>query len=307
MEALMPATLDTKPASPVRLEAFDAPYHIGTVALHVRDLPGLTAYYRDSIGLAVINEDANSAELGVDGEVLVRLEAGARQPSSAAGLFHLAILLPSRGDLANWLAHAASTRFPLEGASDHLVSEALYLSDPEGNGIEIYRDRPRAEWPRRDGAIKMATERLDLDALLREARQEAYPGMPSGTRMGHIHLRVGDTAQAEAFYAGTLGFDLMVRYPGASFLASGGYHHHIAGNVWNSRGAGLRGQGEAGLSFFELVAHDDGDFETMRQRSSRCVRWASLTSRANPSASQNAAARSSAARKDRRVAMARPC
>jgi len=265
-EAAMPAILDTKPASPVRLEAYDAPYHIGAVALNVRDLPGLTAYYRDSIGLAVISEAAEAVELGVDGEVLVRLEAGASQPSSAAGLFHLAILLPSRADLANWIGHAASARIPLEGASDHLVSEALYLSDPEGNGIEIYRDRPRAEWPRREGAIKMATERLDLDALLREARQGDYPGMPSGTRMGHIHLRVGDTGEAEAFYAGALGFDLMVRYPGASFLSSGGYHHHIAGNVWNSRGAARRGEGEAGLSFFELVARDAGDFETMRQR-----------------------------------------
>jgi catechol 2,3-dioxygenase len=259
----MSAVQDVKPVS---LEAFDAPYHIGAVSLRVRDLPELTAFYRDAIGLAPIHEEPGLATLGVDGEVLVRLEAGGTPPSSPAGLFHLAILLPSRADLAGWLRHAATTGIPLEGASDHLVSEALYLSDPEGNGIEIYRDRPRADWPRRDGAIRMATERLDLDALLREARPEAWPGMPSGTRMGHIHLRVGDTAAAEAFYAGKLGFELTVRYPGASFLASGGYHHHIAGNVWNSRGAGARGEGEAGLSFFEVVARDGDEFETMRQR-----------------------------------------
>lgn len=248
------------------LEALQAPYHIGTVTLRVIDLPGLTAFYRDSIGLQVITQSAEATDLGVDGEVLVRLERGATQPASAAGLFHLAILLPSRADLANWLAHAAAIRMPLEGASDHLVSEAIYLSDPEGNGIEIYRDRPRAEWPRRDGAIQMATQRLDLQAVLAEARPGRYAGMPADTRMGHIHLRVGDTAAAEAFYAGALGFELMVRYPGASFLASGGYHHHIAGNVWNSRGAGQRQPGEVGLGAFEIVARDDGGLDAMRER-----------------------------------------
>ncbi len=248
------------------LEALQAPFHIGTVTLRVTDLPGLTAFYRDGIGLRVIAESADASDLGIDGEVLVRLERGATRPTSAAGLFHLAILLPSRADLADWLAHAATIRLPLEGASDHLVSEALYLSDPEGNGIEIYRDRPRADWPRRDGAIQMATERLDLQALLAEARPGRSAGMPAGTRMGHVHLRVGDTAAAEAFYSGALGFELMVRYPGASFLASGGYHHHIAGNVWNSRGAGPRQPGEAGLAAFEVVARDAADLEAMRGR-----------------------------------------
>jgi catechol 2,3-dioxygenase len=266
MEAAMLAVEDSKTAMPVKLEALDAPFHIGAVTLCIHDLAGLTAFYRDSIGLGVIEQGEAVSTLGVDGIALVRLEQGATRPTSPAGLFHLAILLPSRADLADWIAHAAATRIPLEGASDHLVSEAVYLSDPEGNGIEIYRDRPRADWPRRDGAIKMATDRLDLNALLAEARPEAYSGMPSGTRMGHIHLRVGDTAEAERFYAGLLGFDLMVRYPGASFLASGGYHHHIAGNVWNSRGAGPRQAGEAGLESFELVARDAADFEAMRGR-----------------------------------------
>lgn len=248
------------------LEALDAPFHIGAVALRVSDLAGLTAFYRDAIGLAVIREEPGVALLGVDGEVLVRLEQGATRPTSAAGLFHLAILLPSRAALADWVGHAATTRIALEGASDHLVSEALYLSDPEGNGIEIYRDRKRADWPRRDGAIQMATDRLDLQKLLNETNPAPYAGMPSGTRMGHVHLRIGATAEAEAFYIGKLGFELMVRYPGASFMASGGYHHHIAGNIWNSRGAGARQTGEAGLDWFELVARDAADFEAMRQR-----------------------------------------
>jgi catechol 2,3-dioxygenase len=252
--------------SPVRLEAHDAPYHVGAVSLRVRDLAGLTGFYRDAIGLQVISQQPGRAVLGIDREPLVTLEDGAQPPTSRAGLFHIAILLPSRRDLANWLAHAARTGLRLEGASDHLVSEAIYLSDPEGNGIEIYRDRSRPEWPRRDGAIAMATERLDLDALLAEANGAAYPGMPSGTGMGHIHLRVGDTAQAEAFYRDALGFDLMVHYPGASFLASGGYHHHIGANVWQSRGASPRKDGEAGLAAFELVARDDEAFAAMRQR-----------------------------------------
>ena len=262
----MSATAE-KTATPARLEAHDAPYHIGAVTLRVRDLAKLVAYYRDAIGLRLIREDHESAELGIDGQVLVRLQAGAKQPSSAAGLFHLAILLPSRRDLANWLKHAAEARIPLEGASDHLVSEALYLSDPEGNGIEIYRDRRRSEWPRKpDGGIAMATERLDLDKLLSEAEGGTYAGMPDGTGMGHVHLRVGDTIAAEAFYRDLLGFDLMVHYPGASFLSSGGYHHHIAGNIWGSRGAGPRQSGEAGLDRFELVARNEADFAAMRER-----------------------------------------
>ncbi|TCR68775.1 VOC family protein [Bosea sp. BK604] len=252
--------------SQVHLEAHDAPYHIGAVSLRVRDVARLTAFYRDAIGLKVLSLRPDKAVLGIDREPLVTLEAGAQPPSSKAGLFHIAILLPSRHDLANWLAHAAQSGVRLEGASDHLVSEAIYLSDPEGNGIEIYRDRRRPEWPRRDGAVAMATERLDLDALLSEADGKPYPGMPAGTRMGHIHLRVGDTDQADAFYRDVLGFDLMVRYPGASFLASGGYHHHIGANIWQSRGAARRQDGEAGLASFELVARDDEAFAAMRQR-----------------------------------------
>ena len=260
-------TVQDKVSSLVRLEAYNAPYHIGAVSLRVSDLPRLTAFYRDAIGLKLISEEPGLSVLGVDGVPLVRLEAGASAPTSAAGLFHLAILLPSRGDLANWLAHAARIRVPLEGASNHLVSEALYLSDPEGNGIEIYRDRRRPEWPRLDGgAIKMSTDRLDLDQLLRESNGAEYSGMPSGTGMGHVHLRVGDTAQAEGFYCDGLGFDVMVHYPGASFLATGGYHHHIAVNVWGSRGAGIRADGDAGLASFELVAADDQAFAAMRTR-----------------------------------------
>ena len=260
----MVATIE-RTDSAATLEAHKAPVFIGAVTLRVHDLPALTAYYRDAIGLGLIRQDAASADLGVGGQVLVRLEAGAARPTSAAGLFHLAILLPSRQDLANWLRHAAVARIPLEGASDHLVSEALYLSDPEGNGIEIYRDRTRADWPRRNGAVAMATERLDLHALLAEATG-AWSGMPSDTRMGHIHLRVGDVVEAERFYRDGLGFEVMTHYPGATFLSTGGYHHHIAANVWQSRGAGPRREDEPGLARFELVARDAEAFAAQRQR-----------------------------------------
>lgn len=230
-------------AQPLRNEALDAPIHIGAVSLRVRDLAGLTAFYRDSIGLSVLSQDAERVVLGAGGEPLVKLEAGAQRPSSAAGLFHMAILLPSRRDLGNWLRHAAETGVGLEGASNHLVSEALYLSDPEGNGIEIYRDRSRPEWPRLDGGrLKMATERLDLDALLRDADDRAYAGMPEGTVMGHVHLRVGDVARAEGFYRDALGFEVTVHYPGASFMATGGYHHHVAANTAQPRRRSAPGQ-----------------------------------------------------------------
>jgi catechol 2,3-dioxygenase len=254
-------------ARPLRNEALDAPVHLGAVSLRVRDLAGLAAFYRDAIGLSVIRQDADQAVLGAGGEPLVKLEAGAQHPGSAAGLFHMAILLPTRRDLSNWLRHAAECGVPLEGASDHLVSEALYLSDPEGNGIEIYRDRSRPEWPRLDGGrIAMATERLDLDALLRDAEPHAYAGMPEGTVMGHIHLRVGDVQQAEGFYRDALGFEVMVHYPGASFMATGGYHHHIATNTWRSRGAGPRRDDEAGLAGFELVARDEEAHAALSRR-----------------------------------------
>ena len=235
------------------LEALQAPYHIGTVTLRVTDLPGLTAFYRDGIGLTVIAETADAADLGVDGEVLVRLERGATRPASAAGLFHLAILLPSRADLADWLGHAAAIQLPLEGASDHLVSEAIYLSDPEGNGIEIYADRPPQEWRWRDGLVEMATDALDVPALIASGGENDWQGFPTGSTVGHVHLQVGSLAPAEEFYAGVLGLEVTCRYPGGIFYAAGSYHHHIATNIWNSRGAPVRTP-STGLAEVEILA-----------------------------------------------------
>lgn len=233
-----------------------APVEIGRVALTVRDIDQVAAFYETAIGLQPIASQGGVRTLGAGGRVLLELRADrdARNGDPReAGLFHTAFLLPSRADLAAWMIHAFEARLPLQGASDHLVSEAIYLADPEGNGIEIYRDRPRDEWPRRDGRIRMATDPLDLRALAADAARP-WTGAPDGTVVGHVHLQVGDVPAAEDYYAGTLGFDLVTHYPGAAFYSSGGYHHHLATNVWNSRGAGRRSPGATGLAGVELLA-----------------------------------------------------
>ena len=177
-------------------------------------------------------------------------------PSFSTGLFHLAILVPDRAELARSLQRLARAGWRLTGASDHLVSEALYLRDPEGNGIEIYRDRPREEWRRDGDELAMATLPLDLESVLGELEQDEAPanGMPSGTTMGHVHLQVADIPPVEGFYNGALGLDVMVRsYPGALFLAAGGYHHHLGLNTWQSQGAPAPPEGALGLDHYELV------------------------------------------------------
>ena len=163
--------------------------------------------------------------------------------------------MPSRRDLGFALQRLAIARWPLDGASDHLVSEALYLSDPDGNGIEIYRDRPRTEWPRSGDQLQMATLPLDLDDVLGELRvaSELQEATPSATRIGHVHLQVADLREAEAFYHGVLGFDVMARgYPGALFVSAGGYHHHIGLNTWHSAGAAPAPDGSVGLRSFAV-------------------------------------------------------
>jgi catechol 2,3-dioxygenase len=183
--------------------------------------------------------------------------AVSRAPRNAAGLFHTAFLVPNRAELARWLAHAAQNNVPLDGASDHLVSEAIYLSDPEGNGIEIYRDRGPMEWTyHADGTVEMATDRLNLQELYNSAPKTGFTGMADGTALGHIHLQVGDIPQADAFYRDVLGLKIMARYPGASFFATGQYHHHIAANIWNSRGARAREANMSGLSDYSVRFND---------------------------------------------------
>jgi catechol 2,3-dioxygenase len=245
--------------------ALTRPAHVDTAHLVVTDLPLVARYYREIIGLSTIEAGPSGAVLGVAGVPLLTLSTGsnvARAPRTAAGLFHTAFLVPNRAELGAWLAQAVHKGVQLDGASDHLVSEAIYLSDPEGNGIEIYRDRQPSEWTYvEDGMVQMATQRLDLQALYDEARKEGWQGMADGTAIGHIHLQVGDVPQADMFYRDVLGLKVMARYPGASFFATGGYHHHIAANVWNSRGAPNRAGNMSGLSDYTLKFTDPAQLQ----------------------------------------------
>lgn len=229
---------------------------IGAVHLVVRRLDQALAFYRDVLGFTELARRGDAVRLGAGGRPRLVLEgrADAPEPGLATGLYHLAILLPSRADLARALRRLAERRVPLQGASDHAVSEALYLADPEGNGIEIYRDRPAAEWRRDDGTIHMTTRALDLDGLLDEPGARDAWSLPEATRIGHVHLKVNDVPAAERFYVDALGFDLTARYgPSASFVAAGGYHHHVGFNSWESAGAPPPPRGAAGLAAFEIV------------------------------------------------------
>ncbi len=235
---------------------------IGGVALAVRDLDRVAAFYRDVIGLEVVAREGDTVRLGAGGAVfldLLRRPVALRDDPATAGLFHTAFLLPSRADLGRWLAHFRALGGQLDGGADHLVSEAAYLHDPEGNGIEVYADRPRTEWRWRgegvDRRIGMANRPLDVPGLLRAA-ETPWSGAPPGTRVGHVHLRVGDVGEAVRFYGVTLGLDLTAAWDSAAFLSSGGYHHHVAANTWSSPGAGRRDPARAGLASVTLDIAD---------------------------------------------------
>src|SRR3954469_10033765 len=184
------------------------PLRIGAVGLKARDLSRLTDFYTQAIGLNVMDRDSKTARLGAGGVPLLELEAApdaTPDDPRTAGLYHTAFLQPTRADLGRWLVHAARNRVALTGASDHLVSEAIYLDDPEGNGIEVYRDRLPEEWRWNGDRIQMATDRLDLDNLADDTGNTAHAGAPDGLRIGHIHLRVGDLEATQRFYSDVVG------------------------------------------------------------------------------------------------------
>lgn len=257
-------------STPAPSYAVTRPIHVGTVELTVADAAMMTDFYEKAIGLQVLERSASGALLGAGGAPFLKLSGrpgAAAQSPRAAGLFHTAFLVPERAELGRWLAHAVAHRIPLQGASDHLVSEAIYLADPEGNGIEIYADRPHADWAfKPDGTVEMATLGLDLQALYDAAPKTGYAGMAAGTVVGHIHLQVSDIPAADGFYRDALGLDLMARYPGASFFASGGYHHHVAANIWNSRGAPRRPENVTGLAGFELAFADRAALDSLGEK-----------------------------------------
>ncbi len=244
-------------AAPVPF-AHRTPLRIGAVSLVVQDLGRMADFYRDVLGLAVIERTDTHAKLGAGGTVLLVLDHRPAAPferPGSAGLFHTAFLMPTRRDLARWLVHAASNRVRLTGFSDHSVSEAIYLDDPEGNGIEVYADRAPDQWRWEAGAVVMSTEPLDINDLvsLTNIRVNDYAGAPEGLRIGHVHLRVGDLGPAAGFYA-AVGLAPTRQRPGAAFMSSGRYHHHLGLNVWQSRGAGRRETGSTGLGWFSLEA-----------------------------------------------------
>jgi catechol 2,3-dioxygenase len=234
---------------------------MGAVHLTVADLARSVEYYERALGLGVHGRADGTARLGAGGEDLLVLveEPGAQPARGYSGLFHFALLVPERADLAGWLAHAAREGVPLTGLSDHYVSEALYLRDPDGHGIEVYWDRPRAVWEG-DVARRMTTLPLDTEDLM--GALEEPRTLPAGTVMGHVHLCVAEIAPALAFYRDTLGFELMAQLgPQAAFLAAGGYHHHLGANVWESAGRGQPPPGHAGLRQVTIVLPDEAERE----------------------------------------------
>jgi catechol 2,3-dioxygenase len=244
---------------------------MGAVHLTVSDLERSLAYYERAVGLQLHGRDNGTARLGAGAEDLLVLyeQAGAAPAPRNTGLFHFALLLPSRHDLARWLARAANTQIPLEGMSDHLVSEAIYLRDPDWHGIEIYRDRPRAEWEREGEFVRMATNPLDIPAVMSalEDDEPDFERMPPGTTMGHVHLQVADIPSAEQFYTEVLGFDVQARYgTQATFVSAGGYHHHLGANTWNSRGAAPAPEGSAALRHATVLIPDDSELERIAAR-----------------------------------------
>ncbi len=238
---------------------------IGYTHLTVADLSRSLDFYTNTLGFRLLSQEWDTAALGVDGETpllyLTELPGAQPQPEGTTGLYHFAILVPSRADLGRSLRRLLEKEYPLVGASDHLVSEALYLDDPDGNGIEIYRDRPRIEWPMQGSEVRMANAPLDGDGILAEAERDGRPwqGMAPGTRIGHIHLHVGDLQAAEEFYTGVLGFDVMQRWTagGALFVSAGGYHHHIGLNIWAGVVAPPPPPNTAGLRLYTIQLPDD--------------------------------------------------
>jgi catechol 2,3-dioxygenase len=262
--------MDAPNPSAIPTFASRTPLHVAAVGLAVRDLARLTGFYRDVLGFAVLDSSEESTALGAGSVPIVHLEHRPNakpDDSREAGLYHTAFLMPTRPDLARWILHVARNKVPLTGASDHAVSEAFYLDDPEGNGIEVYHDRPPENWQWSGDDLRITTDPLDVDDILREVAPAApYPAAPAGLRIGHVHLRVGDVGRAEQFYRDIIGLGVTRRRQGASFMSSGRYHHHIAANVWRSSGAGERDEARAGLSWLALEAADPDTFDGVKAR-----------------------------------------
>ncbi|WP_343314353.1 VOC family protein [Brucella sp. BE17] len=238
--------------------AMTTPVHVARVGLKSKDAESLAEYYRDVVGLKEMARRGTSIVLGAGDRELMEIEQCSQakpDEQRSAGLYHTAFLLPTRGDLARWSRRAIDRQLPVSGASNHKVSEAIYLTDPEGNGIEIYSDRPLENWTWNGDRVAMSTDPLDMIDLLGVIDREGgkWNGAPQNTVIGHVHLRVGDAQEAEIFWHDNLGLETVASYGNkAVFMSTGGYHHHIAANAWQSAGAGKRDVDRTGVLWVEL-------------------------------------------------------
>ena len=230
---------------------YNSKIYLAEVALNVKDLESQTAFYHQLLGLEILNQSENQVLLGAGGKPLVRLikTDDISNPKQSYGLYHMALLLPTREDLANVFKHLLDLKIPLVGGADHGYSEAIYLEDLEGNGIELYRDKPEAEWDiREDGRIIGVTEELSAQDIYQLGKEIEPFAIASGTRMGHVHLSVKNSREASVFYQEALGLEDKFTIPHASWIASGAYHHHLAVNEWGGKNLVRRKNGMVGLA-----------------------------------------------------------
>ncbi|HEM5183261.1 TPA: VOC family protein [Streptococcus suis] len=249
---------------------YNSQFELGYVALNVRDIELQSLFYQQVLGLQVLTENSKQIDLGVGQTVLVRLIQTEQkgEVSHSYGLYHLAIVLPSREDLGTIFRHFIDNKVPLQGASDHGYSEAIYLADTEGNGIEIYRDLPQDSWDvRSDGRIVGITEPMDAETIyaLGKKADAAYQ-MPAGSRMGHVHLSVRESAASSRFYQEVLAVEDKFSVPSATWLASGHYHHHLAVNEWGGKNLKTRQEGMPGLSYYTVIYSNQEAFEATLER-----------------------------------------
>ncbi len=241
---------------------------MGAVELTVTDLDRSVSFYEDAIGLVTHRREDGRAALGADAEDLLVLveDPDARRAGRHAGLYHVALLHPSRTELARAASRLARTRTPIQGASDHGISEAVYLPDPDGNGIELAADRPKAEWPDLS-VMSGGPAPLDLNALLESVEyEETQESVDPAATIGHIHLHVGDLEASTRFYVDVVGFDVMTHLPSAVFVAAGGYHHHVGFNIWRGPGVPPAPDGTVGLRHFTVVVKDEAELDALRGR-----------------------------------------
>ncbi|MBC1899218.1 VOC family protein [Listeria seeligeri] len=244
------------------MEKINEMMRLGEVVLNVGHLEEMAGFYQEVIGLTLLEKNERVVRLGVSGSneallVLRKIDNAVVPEVPRIGLFHTAFLLPSRENLADVLVHLIKSGYPIDGAGDHAYSEALYLHDIEGNGIEIYADRAKTDWMRdAEGNLPMVTEEVDVDGLLKIATGEAFTGIAVGTKIGHVHLQVSDVEKAEQFYRRALGLNLTTAIPSARFFAAGDYHHHIGTNMWAGRNLQNRQEQEVGLAWFTIITPD---------------------------------------------------